>query len=356
MQSLIGILAFVLMLSIIVVIHEFGHFIVARHFGVYCHEFSIGMGPAIYQHQGKQTMFSIRAIPLGGYVMMAGEEDGSQDEETDWLKNVPADQRLNNKKTWQQVLIMLAGVTMNFILAWCIYVGVQMNRGYVVEPALPIVYQVNEGSPAEAAGLKEGDEIVKITCGDHSLEPETQSELLEFIQFYHDELTLTVKRGDETVTLYATPEYNEEVQGYLLGFVSQTQTRKTAWYEAFGIATKDMIQDATTIYRSLGHLIKGEGLENLSGPVGIYNVTSQATQYGLQAYLILIAMISLNIGIFNLLPLPALDGGRIVIVLLEKALGHKIDPKIIETIIVGSFVLLIGLMLFATYNDLLRFF
>ena len=356
MQGLIGILAFVVMLSVIVVIHEFGHFIVARHFGVFCKEFSIGMGPAIYQHQGKQTMFSIRAIPLGGYVMMAGEDDGSQDEETDWLKDVPEDQRLNNKETWKQILIMLAGVTMNFILAWCIYVGVQMNRGYVVEPALPIVYQVNEGSPAEAAGLQEGDEIVKVVCKDHSLEPKTQSDLLEFIQFYHDELTLTVKRGDETITLYATPEYNEEFQGYLLGFVSQAQTRETAWYEAFGIATKDMVQDATTIYRSLGHLIKGEGVENISGPVGIYNVTSQATQYGFQAYLILVAMISLNIGIFNLLPLPALDGGRILILLIEKIIGHKIDPKIVQSIIVGSFVLLIALMLFATYNDILKFF
>ena len=114
MDFIIGIIAFVVMLSVIVILHELGHFLVAKHFGVYCKEFSIGMGPCLYQKQGKETAFSIRAIPFGGYVMMAGEEDGSQSEEDSWLKDVPENRRLNGIERWKQVCIMIAGIVLSF--------------------------------------------------------------------------------------------------------------------------------------------------------------------------------------------------------------------------------------------------
>ena len=156
MQLVIGLIAFFFMLSVIVLIHELGHFMVARHFGVFCKEFSIGMGPLLYARQGKETQFSIRAIPFGGYVMMAGEEDGSQDEEDDWLKNVPDEKRLNHKPRWQQILVMVAGVCMNVVLAWVLFIGLSMTQGYVVEEPTAQVYEVVEGSPAQEAGLQPG--------------------------------------------------------------------------------------------------------------------------------------------------------------------------------------------------------
>lgn len=350
-----ALLAFVFMLSFIVVIHEFGHFIVARHFGVYCNEFSIGMGPCIYQKKGKQTTFSIRAILLGGYVSMAGEDDGTQDEES-WDAQISEDQKLNNKPVWQQICVMAAGVVMNFLLAWIMMIGITMVQGRVVESQQPVVYEVQENSNAQKAGLEVGDQIVKGYAGKKEMAIDSQSDLSEFIQYYHDGFTLEVLRDGKVLELEMDASYNEEVQGYTIGIVSNVQTRKIKWYEAFKYGTIELKDTTCSIFRSLSMLIHGKGLENLSGPVGIYSVTSQSTSYGLMSYLSLFAMISANIGIFNLIPLPALDGGRILILLIEKIRGKKISQKVVENVILASFILLFGLVIFATYNDILRLF
>ena len=355
---LLGVIAFVFMLSFIVVIHELGHFLVARHFGVYCHEFSIGMGPAIYQKQGKQTLFSIRAIPFGGYVMMAGENDGSQSEEDElsWLRKVPEEQRLYTKPAWQQICIMAAGVCMNVLVAWAMMIGISMAKGYTVAPAKPIVYQVVEDSPAEKAGLLPEDEIIRIEADGESLALDTQTQLLEFVQYHHDEVTLTILRGDQTVEISLSPSLNKEDEIYTIGIISLSSVKEIKWYESFKYGTLDMIDTASSIYRSLGMLIQGKGLENLSGPVGIYSVTAKSASYGLLTYLSLFAMICLNIGIFNLIPIPALDGGRILILIIERLLGRKVNQRVVESIIIGSFVFLFGILIFATFNDILRFF
>lgn len=356
MDLLIGIVAFVFMLTVIVTIHEWGHFMVARHFGVFCKEFSIGMGPAIFQRQGKETMFSIRALPLGGYVMMAGEEDGSQDEEEEWLKDVPQDRRLNNKPWWQQVLVMLAGIFMNVFLAWILFVGLALASGKIAEEPKPVIYEVIEGTGIEKAGLVKGDEIIKVTDGEESIEPKTHNDLLEFVQYHHDTLTLTVKRGDETFDVEVTPTYDEQDQVYYLGFRSLSTYRDATVWESIKLGCDNWLYAGSAIFRSLGMLIRGIGFENLSGPVGIFNVTSRSAQMGLASYLSLTALISMNIGIFNALPVPALDGGRVLLLLLEKLFRKKISREVMERIITTSFLLLIGLLLFATYNDILRFF
>lgn len=356
MQLVIGLIAFVFMLSVIVIIHELGHFLVARHYGVFCKEFSIGMGPLLYSHQGKETQFSIRAIPFGGYVMMAGEEDGSQDEEEDWLKNVPADRRLNHKPRWQQILVMVAGVCMNIVLAWGLFIGLSLTQGYVVEDPLPEVYEIVDDSPAQKAGLQIGDRILEARQGENVIEPATQYDLLEWMQYHHDQMTLKVERDQQILTMTITPQLDEESNTYTLGYVVQARARSIPWYQSFYYGTLDMLDSGTAIFSALAHLVQGEGLQNLSGPVGIAQVTTQATAMGLRSYLSLFALISLNIGIFNILPIPAMDGGRILILLLEKLFRRKINTKIVENIIVASFVLLIGLFLFATYNDIIRLF
>ena len=216
MHFLIGLIAFVFMLSVIVIIHELGHFLVARHYGVYCREFSIGMGPALYQHQGKETIFSIRAIPFGGYVMMAGEDDNTEADEEDWLNEVPASKRLNNKPCHQQIAVMLAGIVMNVLLAWVLFIGLAMAKGYVVEDAKPIVYKVEENSVAQKAGLQKDDRIVEARCGKESIRPETQYDLLEWIQYNHDTIELTVKRDNQTINVNLKPIYDKENSVYLI--------------------------------------------------------------------------------------------------------------------------------------------
>lgn len=357
MDFIIGIIAFVVMLSVIVILHELGHFLVAKHFGVYCKEFSIGMGPCLYQKQGKETAFSIRAIPFGGFVMMAGEEDGSQSEEDSWLKDVPENRRLNGIEKWKQVCIMIAGIVMNILLAWIIYMGVALAQGYVIEDAKPVVYVVEEDSVAQKAGLEKDDHIVKVQSEDgNSIQPKTQNEILEFIQYHHDTLTLTIKRDGTTFETTLTPSYDKDMEGYTLGYKAIAYAKKIPWYQSLWIGCQNTWDSAITIFKSLNMIIHGQGLENLSGPVGILNVTSKSVQYGLDMYFSLFAMISLNIGIFNAIPIPALDGGRILILLIEKLIGRKVSTKVVENIIMASFVLLMLLFLYATYNDIVRLF
>lgn len=354
MQVLIGIVAFLFMLSVIVILHELGHFLVARHFNVYCHEFSIGMGPLLYQKQGKETAFSIRAIPFGGYVMMAGEEDGSQDEDLEWLTAVPNERRLNFKPAYQQILVMLAGICVNVLLAWVIFVGVAMARGYVVEDAKPVIYQLTENSVVADAGLQVDDEIIKIKADGESITPSTNYDVSEFVQYHHDEVTLTVQRDKETFDVTVTPKYDKETSTYLLGYQAIAYAKEIPWYQCIGVGSNNFVEAGTAIFKSLNMLIHGQGLDQLSGPVGIYKVTKQTTEYGWGSYFSLFAMISLNIGIFNAIPIPALDGGRVLIVLIEKLFRRKISTKVIENIIMASFILLMALVVYATYNDILR--
>ncbi|MCF0259368.1 MAG: RIP metalloprotease RseP [Erysipelotrichaceae bacterium] len=359
MNVLIGIIAFLIMLNGIVVIHELGHLLMAKKFGVFCREFSIGMGPALYTRQGKETQFSIRALPIGGYVMMAGEEDGSQDEEDEesWLKDVPAERRLNNKPKWQQIIVMGAGVFMNLVLAAVLMIGVTAARGYVTGEALPIADSVTEGSPAAEAGMQPGDKVVKITASDGSvLVPQTQSQMLEFIQFHPGESTYEVDRNGESVELKITPKTNPETKVALIGITSKAQIIPVNFLEAIPAALSELWNSTVSIFRALGMLIQGKGLNALSGPVGIYNVTSTVVSQGMLPYISLVAILSLNIGIFNLLPLPALDGGRILIIMLEGLFRRKIPTKVVETVIIGSFVILFGIMIFATWNDISKLF
>lgn len=363
MNFFIGLLAFFFMLGVIIMIHEAGHFMAARAFGVYCHEFSFGFGPVLWQKQGKNTLFSIRAFPIGGYVSMAGETDypeesSENDEESDfWLSKVPENEKLNHKPIWQQIIVMIAGVAMNFLLALVLMVGIIQAQGAVSVPAEPIIYEVLDNTPAAKAGLASGDRILKIIASDGTtLEPTTQNELSQFIQFNSGQSTLEILRGDETFTTTIQPELDEESQSYLMGYTTQNQVRKVNFFEAIQEGIKRLKDTVVLVFESFGQLFKGKGVESLSGPVGIYKVTDRVVSYGLLPYLSLCAMISLNIGIFNLLPIPALDGGRVLILLLEGLFKRKVPVKIVEGIILVSFVALFGLMIFSTYNDIVRFF
>ena len=198
------IIYFLILLSLIIVIHEAGHLLAAKRFGVYCYEFSFGMGPLIWQKQGKETKYSIRAIPIGGYVSMAGESDGDAmypDIE------VSDDRRLINKPWWQKIIIMLAGVFMNFMLAWMIFSLTILSAGQFAEPAKAVVDQVVENSPAERAGFMPGDIIKKIYKTDgSSVSPKTYIDMQTFSAGYDGEETYIVERNGEELEIKVTPE------------------------------------------------------------------------------------------------------------------------------------------------------
>lgn len=346
---------FLILLSLIIVIHEAGHLAAAKKFGVYCYEFSFGMGPAIFQKKGKETVYSIRAIPIGGYVSMAGEQDG--DEMYPDVK-VAEDRRLINKPWWQKVIIMLAGVFMNFMLAWIIFSMIFLSNGVFYEPAKAVVSQVVEGSPAEKAGFMSGDVIRKIIKEDgSSAEVDTYLDMQTFSNGYSGMETYVIERNGETMELQVQPAYDEESGMYLIGIVGSEGETKTVnlvncWY--YGLAEMGTIFRLLVI--TIASIFHGSGFSQFSGPVGIYQATETYAAMGFGSFMALVAQLSMNVGIFNLLPLPVLDGGQVVITLAETVVGKELNTKVKTVLMAACWVLLIGFMLFVTWNDIAKLF
>ena len=350
MNAIIAVLSFIIVLSIIVIVHEFGHFVTAKKFGVYCTEFSIGMGPAIYQRKGKESTFSIRALPIGGYVQMAGEEGVD-------VENIPAERTIKGIQVWKQVIVMAAGAIMNVILAYAVFVGITMYQGAIALPADPIIAQVEDGSAADKAGFEVGDHILEMKLSNgETFVPETFDEITEQMQYHHGKTTFLVARNDKEITLTMTPTYLKDKQMYYMGLGAVQNIQKINAFEAFYYGGEKLVDSTSAIFTALSNIVKGVGLETLSGPVGIFQVTAQSAQSGLLSLLALLGLLSLNIGIFNLLPLPVLDGGRIVLALCEKIAGRKMSEKFETGLMMASIFVLLGIVAFATWNDILKVF
>ena len=349
------IIYFILLLSVIICIHELGHLLAAKKFGVYCYEYSFGMGPVIWKKKTDETQYSIRAIPIGGFVSMAGEPDGDE-AYPDVV--VPEGRRIVDKPTWQRIIILLAGVTMNFLLCFVILSLIILSNGAFAEPPKAVIQTVKADSPAERAGFKDGDVIRTITLREVTTRPETFQDVQVFLADCRDEeIIFEVERGNETVTLSVVPEFDQEYNSYMIGIQAPEYNVVrvnlfNCWY--YGAVEMGMI--AKMMFEAIRQLVTGKNLNQLSGPVGIYSATEQSVSYGLTSYLFLLAELSLNVGIFNLLPLPILDGGQVVITLGEAAVGKKLNPNVKLAIMGACWVLLIGLMVFVTWNDVSKLF
>ena len=359
MQTIITLIVFLLILGTIIIIHEFGHFIAAKIFGVYCSHFSIGFGPKIWSKKGKETEYEIRALPFGGFVSMAGEEQ-SDDEE---LKDIPIERTLKGIKSYQKVIIFLAGVFMNFVLAIVVTFGVNVISGQ-----LPVqnaqIGQVIENSPAQQAGLKAGDVLQELTVN------ETGEVILvsnfEDIQLTQKGLNTTadtihvklkVDRQGKTETLQATLKYDQSSQAYKLGIYQATRSMNVA--EAIQYTFISIGEMSMAIFAALSQLITrfSETVTQLSGPVGIYQVTSQVTETGQITYILnLLSLLSVNVGIFNLLPIPALDGCQVIFAIVEKIIGRELPEKVKVALQLCGLGLVMLLMIFVTYQDILRIF
>lgn len=353
---ILTIISFIVMLSIIVIVHELGHLLTAKKFGVYCSEFSIGMGPVLYQRKGKrETKFSIRAIPVGGFVSMAGEsEDG--DKQNLEMMNVPYERTIQGIKAWKQIVVMLAGIVMNILLAWVIMVGITMYQGKVIVPSEPIVASVVKDSPAQKAGLKEGDKLIEISNEDEKEAIDSYQTLIMYLQTNTGKSTLTLERDGKKMNVLITPIYNKESNSYMIGTSWQLETKDITPLEAIPYGTKSLINGSGDIFKSLGNIMRGKGLESLSGPVGIFKVTANSTKGGVLSLLSLTSLLSLNIAIFNLLPLPILDGGRVLIVAIERLWKRKISNMTQNIIMIASIAVIALIFVFSTYNDILRLF
>lgn len=359
MQTIINIIVFFLILGAIVLIHELGHFLTAKLFGVYCAEFSIGMGPKLFSKKKGETEYQIRALPIGGYVAMAGEAD---QEDNEIMKDVPYERTLKGIKTLKKCIIMLAGVFMNFVLALVLLIGIY---SFVeVQTNTSEIGSVVKNKGAALAGIEAGDVInkIKINNEEHIIASFSDiQEVLDNENLQLDTDTVTMKvgltRNKHYLEKEVTAKYNNETKSYVMGITAAT--KQLTFAEAIRQGINQFIEYALLIFTTLGKLITDmtHTVSQLSGPVGIYTVTAQVTQTGsISTLLSLTALLSTNIGMFNLLPIPGLDGSQVLFALVEKVIRREIPTRIKYALQMAGLILVFGLMIFVTVNDIGKFF
>ena len=357
MSSIFYILIALLLLGVLITVHEFGHFIAARITGIQVMEFAIGFGPKLYSRTGKSgTKFSLRAIPLGGFCAFYGEDDAEGKTEKD-------PRAYNNQSVWKRMFSIIMGPMMNFILAFIVVVmfywvgGIQEITG--IEP---FISEVTAAGPAYDAGLKDGDIIVSIN-GVNMLDGTTDT-LLNTLGGYEEgqpPMQLIVRRGNETVETSLTPFWNAEEQRYMIGVYIGGRYLTTVRSASLGDALSEgwayCVYAGSMVFDALGQLVQGQGMENVTGPVGTISVVSELVQQdGFEAFISLLVTISINLGIMNLLPIPGLDGSRFLFAVLEAIRRKPIPPQKEAVIHLCGYVLLFGLMIFFTFKDVLRLF
>lgn len=345
MSLLITILAFVFILGLTVTIHEFGHFLFAKKAGIYVYEFSIGMGPRLFKFKRKndETDYSIRLLPIGGYVQMAGE-----DIEAD--KDIPKDKLLQSKTWLQRFLTMVAGVMFNFLLAIVVLFIIALFKGVTLD--------ATRIDTSKIEGLKTGDKIISV---DGNFVNNYDKLALELSVAGSKKFDIKVKHKDgsyDTVAIKPKAIYDkkDKLKGYEYGFTITGKDEKGI-LAAIKYAFIKFVSIIEQMFFTVWYLITGKiSLKLLSGPVGIFSIVGSAAKTGFFSVLSLLALISVNVGFINLLPIPAFDGGHILFLIIEKIKGSKVNPKVENTIHTIFFILLMVLMLYITFNDVLRLF
>jgi regulator of sigma E protease len=352
---LLSILTFLLVLSILVLIHEWGHFYMARRAGVWVEEFGFGLPPRIWGKKIGETIYSINALPFGGFVRLHGEtyEDGVSDKNRAFL--------YKNKRT--RIGVIVAGVVMNFLLGIAAFAIVYSFSGIPRETDKLKVVDITSGSPAQAAGLVVGDVITKVG------KDEVKSSS-DFIRLVNEQKGKTIsfevaKGSGETVKLNIKPrETPPEGEGPLGVVITTSEVYyPPVWQRPFyGVyyGFKEAIFWGKTIALGLadiiGGLFRGQTPKDVAGPVGIFAVTSQAAKTGILTLINFVGILSVNLAVLNIIPFPALDGGRLLFVAIESIFGKKVAPKVEGMIHTVGMIILLGLILAVTIGDVKRLF
>jgi regulator of sigma E protease len=357
----ITVIIFIIILGILIFVHELGHYLVAKKNDVKVEEFGFGFPPRIWGIKKGETVYSINLIPLGGFVKIFGEEgEGRQDYRS-----------FASKKIWRRAAILVAGVSMNIMLAiFLVSLGYAIGLPTAVDDSQNFanakvqITDVAIGSPASAAGIKAGDTIVALSGPSGEI---GNIQKVATMQDFTDvnkgkNIFVDLKRGKDVITVEITPRANPPANEGPLGVgLARVTTVSFSWYRAIyeGIVTVLDITWATIL--ALGYLLwqlisQGKVAGDVTGPVGIYSLTSQAAQMGFVYLLQLTVLLSVNLAIINVLPLPALDGGRLLFLLIEKIKGSPVKQTVERAVHTAGFVFLLALMLLITIRDLLRIF
>ena len=347
MYVLIGIL----LLGILIAVHEFGHFIAARICGIEVMEFAIGMGPKLFGWTGKSgTKFSLRAIPLGGFCAFYGEDDVEGKTKDD-------PRAYSKQNVWKRIFTVAMGPMMNFILAFLVALGFYWTSGMM--EVLPVIDMVDPASPAAEAGIQPGDRIIAVDGVDYTDAPVTAIQAALNTGGAPVDVTLQQREGDSAqITLRLTPAWNEQAKRYLIGITFATRSTPLPLGTAVTKAWSYCKDAGTAVFDALSGLFTDPEIrDQVAGPVGTIQVVSQAVKKdGFDAFISLLVMISVNLGIMNLLPIPGLDGSRIVFHLIEAVRGKPIKPEREALVHFSGMIFLLGLMVFFTFKDVARIF
>jgi len=340
--ALLTALSFVVIFGLIVFFHELGHFAVAKAAGVRVFEFALGFGPVLLKTRRGETQYSIRAIPLGGFVKFAGMDAAlSPDQE------IPEDDERNfhKKPLWQRMAIIAAGPFMNFLLAFLLIAGYYMT---VFVP--PTIVRVVPGSPADLAGLAPGDVIVSVEGAPAG----SADDVIQRVQPNAGRpIELVYRRGDERRTAVVTPRPDPNTGVGLIGIEIRSQARLTPWQATYHAAV-DTWRGTVGLVRAIGQMVTGRSEVDVRGPIGIITITGEAARQGIDALISLAIGLNINLGLINLLPIPVLDGGWLVLLAIEGIRGRPLKPEHRGVAQFIGLVFIVLLMVFAVYQDVLH--
>ena len=385
MTTFVGVIVAIVGLGVLILAHEFGHFIVAKATGMRVEEFSLGFGPFLVSRRIGETVYGISAFPLGGYVRVTGmhKEDFElrvaeareaeaeqraqiagdrrpQDPEerlagksvlsAEEIAATPVEKRYYSHPLWQKLLFIVAGVVMNMILAFVLIWIVGAGQGEYV--TTKVIDEVGEGTPAATAGVRPGDEILSVAGAKTGSWEDIRAEILTHPG---ETVTIVVQRDGAPVELTAQILEQEDGTGYL-GVSPTGEERDLGFASGFGYAARTTWEMVTLIFKGIGMMFSGDvpvtGDQGLAGPVGIIQLSTEAYQGGY--YLMLLALISVNLAILNMLPLLPLDGGHVLFSIIERIRGKSLSLRTFEKISMAGLAVFVLLFLVATWNDIGR--
>lgn len=346
----------IIVISLLILVHEWGHFYSARKLGVRVEEFGFGFPPKVFSKVRKGIRYSLNLFPFGGFVKIFGEHGEGENDPKSFM----------SRPAWQRFIILAAGVFMNFVLAWVFFsVGATLGVPTISDDdssGIPVsVIGISHGSPAEKAGLRFGDKILEMKAPGFSLRIESEKDIRDFVDAYRgEEIVLMVGRGDEIKEVKVVPRVEfPEGEGPLGVAIARLTVNKVPFYLAPIEGARTLFFSTRATASGLFGIAKeffteGKTSADVSGPVGIFFFADDTRTLGIAYFLQFIGLLSVNLAILNFLPIPALDGGRILFLAIEKVKGSRVDPRIENLAHTIGFALLILLMVLVTYKDVAR--
>ena len=338
---LITILGAVFVFGVIVMIHELGHFLTAKACGMRVDEFAIGIGPNVIQKQKGETLYSIRLLPLGGFNKIAGMDPSEE----------VGERGFNNKPVWQRFIVIAAGATFNFLLAIVIYFCIFAFHGTTVPSHEPVIGDTFAGNPAAEAGIQQGDRI--LTINGQSIQE--WKDITQSLQGHSNHVvSVTLDRKGELISTTVIPR--ESGDRAVIGINPVMDVKQYGIGESAVYAVTHTGSTIMEMLQGLWNIVTGHSKGDVAGPIGVAQMAGQVAQHGFISLLLFTALLSLNLGVINLLPIPVLDGGHLVLLILEGITGRKLPEKALQYIQMTGVGLLLLVFVYSTFQDILRLF